>query len=431
MMRISQPVPESVFGTGFFIGLKALIHVRSKKLFIRWQMNLEHGSRSGMGTRKLAIWVMTDEYPPDMIGGLGVVAHQLTERFRQAGHELFVLGTGRTKHLEIRQEVSGVKIAKVPGKVPKYRKDRYCFEPKAVLGELKDDFGKVPDLVHVHSPEYVGIAEILSSHHQVPIVYTCHSLTSGRKYVLKAKKQARLLRLANRIAVPSKWMASRIKRKFPGLEGKIVVIPNGIDVVNQPSHEQGSPYQLLYAGRIAPLKGIASLIRAFARLNRRNKQASLTIIGSGRPAFEKKMRLLARKLRVNHRIRWIPRVTHEEMQGMYHQYGAVIVPSRLESFCLVALEAMANEIPLVATQAGGLKTFVDDSNAAIIKSCTPTGIVHAVRQMWQNRQLTAERLVKARETANRYQWSDIVQQYLDLFGQLTASVPEVQEEKES
>ncbi|MBJ8194057.1 glycosyltransferase, partial [Bacillus cereus] len=76
----------------------------------------------------------------------------------------------------------------------------------------------------------------------------------------------------------------------------------------------------------------------------------LTIVGKGKSM--KSSRALTRRLGISKNIHWIPNRKNEEVLAMYSSYGAVIVPSKKESFCLVALEAMASGVPLVSTLSG-------------------------------------------------------------------------------
>jgi len=82
---------------------------------------------------------------------------------------------------------------------------------------------------------------------------------------------------------------------------------------------------------------------------------------------------------VANRIRWVRKKPYAAVQRMYASYGAVIIPSKTESFCLVALEAMANGVPLISTLSGGLKEFVNKRNAQIIRSVDRASIAKAIK----------------------------------------------------
>jgi glycogen(starch) synthase len=126
-----------------------------------------------------------------------------------------------------------------------------------------------------------------------------------------------------------------------------------------------------------------------------------SVIGKGLPHYQKHLRDLARKLGIQSRIRWLGFLPHRQVQRLYASHGAVIVPSKQESFCLVALEAMANGIPLVCTRAGGLKEFVHHGNAQIIRSVNGKAIERAVQAMWRNPKRTRQRIIGRRKEVGR------------------------------
>ncbi|OWY59958.1 hypothetical protein B7486_71775, partial [cyanobacterium TDX16] len=125
---------------------------------------------------------------------------------------------------------------------------------------------------------------------------------------------------------------------------------------------------LLFAGRIQPLKGLKVAVQAFARLRR--SDATLLVVGgpSGRAGTDEleQARTLAAELGVAERIRWVPPQPHHLLSTYYRAADVVLVPSRSESFGLVALEAGACGIPVVAADVGGLRTIVEDGRTGFL-----------------------------------------------------------------
>jgi D-inositol-3-phosphate glycosyltransferase len=119
---------------------------------------------------------------------------------------------------------------------------------------------------------------------------------------------------------------------------------------------------LLFVGRIQPLKGVDVAIRALAALGRRD--AILLVVGgaSGVEGDGELVRVsaLAEELGVLSQVRFVPPQPHHLLATYYRAADVVVVPSRSESFGLVALEASACGTPVVATAVGGLLSLVDD-----------------------------------------------------------------------
>lgn len=355
---------------------------------------------------------MTNEFEPNIIGGLGIVATRLTRMLSKTGVHVNVLCSGKTNRLLLSKE-KGLRTARLPKKAPYFHHSARSYKAKAVLRTASAaGFGR-PDLIHVHSTEFAKAAAEAGSKFRVPIIYTCHSIASNGGHSKHGRNQAKLIRHAKRIVVPSRWQAKATRRTYRGASGRIVVIPHGVKSVSR--FTNGASNQLLFVGRLIPLKGIKPLIQAVALLSRSRKNVVLTVAGSGNKRYTNHLRAYAKRLGVSGRIRWLGSRSHVAIHRMYASYGAVIVPSERESFCLVALEAMANGVPLVSTLSGGLKEFVNSRNAHIIHSVRGASIARAVKHMWNNKEGTKKRAIRAKATAARYRWREIAQRYRALF----------------
>jgi len=364
----------------------------------------------------LKLWVMTNEYHPDIIGGLGIVATQLTRSLVRAGASATVIVTGSSSRLVVSKAGRGLQIVRLPNSPRYYHGASGTYRASAVLEAAAKAGAVVPDIIHVHSTEFAAAAAEAGRKYDVPIVYTCHSISSAGLRSREGRRQTRLIRTAARIAAPSWWQAGQIGGRYPGARTRIAVIPNGVQRVS--GKVRGPSPRLLYAGRIIPSKGIEELIRAVGRLSRQSRDVRLTVIGDGPPVYHRRMRILARRLGIAGRIRWLRHQSHAALQRRFAAYGAVIVPSRQESFCLVALEAMARSVPLVSTISGGLQEFVNSRNAEVIRSIDEAEIARAVAAMRDRPDQTRQRSVRARMTASRYLWPVIARRYSSLFASL-------------
>ncbi|MFD0713222.1 glycosyltransferase family 4 protein [Paenibacillus sp. GCM10027626] len=373
-------------------------------------------------TSKLKIWVMTNEFQPAIIGGLGTVATQLTKMLSKIGANVTVLCPGNSNRLTISNPNGNLRILRFP-KSPRYfNRAKKSFKAEAIMRIASAEKLVKPDIIHVHSIEFADTAKMAGDRFGLPIVYTCHSLASRGNASPHGKNQAKLIRTARRIVVPSRWQADVTKRLYSGLKGsKMAVIPHGVTPVS--NHSTGAPHKLLYVGRLIPSKGIEPLIKAVPLLSREKRQVHLTIIGSGKASYRSKLRTLARQSGALKRIRWVEKKPHETVQRMYGSYGAVIIPSKEESFCMVALEAMANGVPLISTLSGGLKEFVNTRNAQVIHSIDSVHIARAIKSFWNNPSQSRKRAVNARATAALYRWPVIAHKYLSLFSNLKKGGP--------
>jgi D-inositol-3-phosphate glycosyltransferase len=125
---------------------------------------------------------------------------------------------------------------------------------------------------------------------------------------------------------------------------------------------------LLFAGRIQPLKGLQVAVQALAALGR--PDTTLLVVGgpSGQAGKNEvdQAKKLAAELGVSHQVRWVPPQPHHLLSTYYRAADVVLVPSRSESFGLVALEAGACGVPVVAADVGGLRTIVEHGRTGFL-----------------------------------------------------------------
>lgn len=364
----------------------------------------------------MRLWVLTNEYEPDIIGGLGVVATNLTEFLARNLENVIVL-TSTAGNQVCTEKKQTAQLIYFPCESDYHSKNKQKFRYRPVTTWLKLNGFSEPDLIHIHSVQFANVAGYYKKHYGIPVIYTCHSLvalepnTSSRKKVVQ--RQEKLLLICDRIVVPSRWQKMKLEQLYPFCANKVEVIENGVDIPETTNHSGRD--RLLFVGRLSWSKGIDELLRALAILAKINKDVTLDVVGTGSPGYQAKLKSLAHSVGIPSRVRWLGFRRPEQVRQLYRRYGAVIVPSRQESFGLVALEALANGIPLVSAASGGLADFVNSNVAEIIPGVKSTSIASAVRRMWGNTEITNQRVAQGRNVALRYKWPEIAARYRDLF----------------
>jgi D-inositol-3-phosphate glycosyltransferase len=165
---------------------------------------------------------------------------------------------------------------------------------------------------------------------------------------------------------------------------------------------------LLFVGRIQPLKGVDVAIRCLASMA--DRRALLVIVGgpSGADGTAEVERLhaLARDLGVAERIRWEPPQPHGALADWYRAADICLMPSRTESFGLVALEAAACGTPVVAANVGGLRSLIDNGHTGfLVDGRTGPDFAAPVERLFSDPDLAAEMGVSAAARSGRYTWS--------------------------
>ncbi|HEX2029347.1 MAG TPA: glycosyltransferase [Nitriliruptorales bacterium] len=272
------------------------------------------------------------------------------------------------------------------------------------------------DALHAHywMSGWVGLA--LRQRWDVPLIQTFHTLAAVKNRalvpgeppepVLRVLAEQRLVARADRIVVPACGEARLLHRGFGASGGRLAVVAPGVDPdvfhpgesPDPPEAPPGSGPLLLFAGRLQPLKAPDVAVRTLALVRRQVRDARLLVVGgtSGNGAGRcgpDELRALAVGLGVADAVRIAPARPQPELALLYRAADVVLVPSRSESFGLVALEAQACGTPVVAAKVGGLEAVVggggtlveghhpSDHSAAVVAYLTdPARRAHAAAQ---------------------------------------------------
>jgi D-inositol-3-phosphate glycosyltransferase len=178
---------------------------------------------------------------------------------------------------------------------------------------------------------------------------------------------------------------------------------------------------LLFIGRIEPLKGIDVLIRASAQLDGRFQ---LLVVGGDEKDAERihELHTLAEEVGILGKIVFADAVPHEALPRYYNAASICVVPSYYESFGLVALEAMACGVPVIASRVGGLKETVRDGQTGyLVPWRCPEPFAERLDLLLTNEPLRRSLGEEAREVAQRYRWPVIAARVEDVYHELVSA----------
>jgi D-inositol-3-phosphate glycosyltransferase len=313
------------------------------------------------------------------------------------------------------------------------------FVSNLLLFQEKNDLGY--DLMHSHYWLSGWVAEELRRRWGVPHIASFHTLGEVKNRArlgeheteLRIETEKGVIAGADQVIAFSPHERDQIVQLYDGLPSKIKVIPAGVDLgMFQPldrieaRRKLGIPGSniLLYVGRIEPLKGLDVLLQAVACLKERGGWRLLIIGGDGQSDGElARLGSLAAELGINEVVTFMGTVDHETLPLFYNAADICVVPSYYESFGLVAIEALACGIPVVASSVGGLVTTVRDGETGyLIPQHRPEAFAQRLELLLSDGGLRRRLGAAARASVARYSWPLIAQRVLDAYRALAERV---------
>lgn len=167
---------------------------------------------------------------------------------------------------------------------------------------------------------------------------------------------------------------------------------------------------LLFVGRIQPLKGADVALRALAAMKDHPDARLVVVGGPSGPRGDQHLAFvheLAKTLGVTDRVQFVDPQPHELLSTHYRAADVCIVPSRSESFGLVALESAACGTPVVASAVGGLTTLVEHGRTGyLVEDAAPERFAVAASRVIDDPLLAEKLSVTAVMRARRYTWAE-------------------------
>jgi glycogen(starch) synthase len=353
------------------------------------------------------------------IGGIEVLAARLVEAMHLRGHDVVVVTSNTNVNAPERDEYQGVPIHRFPfWDALADRTLRSYVAVRSDLVGLLRDFR--PDLVHMAC---IGPGTIFQTHAaratSAPMLLTFQQVTSSFETPGTARLLRDTLRNVSWVVFCSAAVRSEVRGKVPEVHFRSSVILNG---VIPPSLEPGplllNPPRILCVARLAPEKGLDLALKAFASLGKRISCVELVIAGDG--PLRGELEDLARTLGVRERVTFRGWVAPDAVWSELAQATLVLMPSREESFGLVALEAALAARPVVATRVGGLQELIQHgSTGLLVCPEDPEAIANAISHLLDCPELMA-RMGRAASIRARsaYSWERYLDGYEALYERL-------------
>jgi N-acetyl-alpha-D-glucosaminyl L-malate synthase BshA len=368
-------------------------------------------------------------------GGSGVVATELGIELAALGHEIHFISYSQPFRLSGRE--GGIFYHEVPvSNYPLFEFPPYDLALASRMAEVAEFYEL--DLLHVHYAIPHSVSALLARQmlaargRKLPFVTTLHgtdiTLVGLDRSYLPITRYA--IQESDGVTSISRYLREQTITRFEVIR-PIETISNFVNCdVYAPISEDRRRQELrrrfaapgeailMHLSNFRPVKRVVDAVKIFARVAHAHP-AQLVLIGDGpdRSAAE----WLAHDLKIHNRVHFLGK--QDRVNELLPLADLLLMPSELESFGLVALEAMACKVPTIATEVGGVPELIDDGENGLL---FPVGDVEAMARAVLDLLADRERLETMRETARvtartRYCATLVVPQYVRFYEQIMAS----------
>ena len=305
------------------------------------------------------------------------------------------------------------------------------------------------DLLHSHYWLSGWVARELARENALPTVHMFHTLGKMKDAVARSEAEKEtatrirveeeLMRDMSRIVAATPLDKSQMVDLYGAKSRKIVVIPLGVDPsmfrpipTAQARHAVGLDLPgicklVLFVGRLDPLKGLETLLRAVCKLTDLEPELvqglCMAVIGGdaddSETGLDNELECLDKlkdEVGLHDLVIFLGSRAQDTLPYYYSAAEVCVVPSHYESFGLVALEAMACGAPVIASRVGGLQHTVEDGvTGFLVPAGDPDALADKLRLVLADSELRQRLGAKARQKARAYTWQVVAHRILKVY----------------
>lgn len=398
------------------------------------------------------VLILSWEYPPVIEGGLARHVRKLSEELVCQGIAVDVLTRGAGERSQdgrpAVEERGGVTVHRV--REPNWPRDLDRFV--AWVEHMNEDMLRAGealaeersfDLVHGHDWLVANACAALADRLEVPFLTTIHATEHGRHQGwVQDQPQCHIhaverwmAQRADSVITCSHYMRGHVADIFDIDEGRITVIPNGIDPrdlrpvddLQTLRRKFAEPHErlVLLVGRLVYEKGFQLALDALPGVTERVGDVRFLVAGSG--THEAELKAQAERLGLTDQGVFLGWIGDDALHSLYRIADLCVVPSIYEPFGLVALEAMASGCPCIVADTGGLREVVPPGERVGLRfnggDAEHLGVM--IERLLVDHELRDRLVAEASEHVLSFDWSDVAQRTRGIYRQLVGDHEEV------
>ena len=385
----------------------------------------------------MRILMLSWEFSPRLIGGLGRHVDALTRSLVADGHEVHVV-TRSHPDAPASEQHGLLHVTRVDASPPMVPFEDLvpwvlAFNTSVLAAATRVLQTHRIDVVHAHDWLVASAAIGAAQAFDLPLVATVHATEYGRHQGHLPDRMNHLIHgiegwfveHADRTIVCSTYMHEQVRALFGVPETRLGTIPNGVavDEFAPPAEEvralrrtlaDDGTHLVLFAGRLEYEKGVQTVLHALERLVDRVGPVRFLIAGIG--SYSDELRGLVDELGLAHRVHFTGFLEERALRLHYAAADVCVAPSLYEPFGLVATEAMACGTPVVVSDTGGLREIVVDGSGLTFPPRDAEQLADRIAEILTDVGLAQRLVARGRERIReRYDWADVARRTADTY----------------
>lgn len=383
----------------------------------------------------MRLLTFTAGYPPYMAGGPAVHTKELNQALARAGHQPWVVtfhppdGPGNTS-LVMEDGVGVCRVQNYPFSPADYTARYHQQNIRALEGALRIlQSGAGPFEAIVLQGYFLGPAAMtVRAATGAPVIFHVHNMYSAPTEYHQEDEQryfetleSWLIRESAAIIPVSDYIAQMCLRLGADAE-RMTVIPKALHLEEFAGDWQPHDRQtVLFVGRLAPEKGLDTLVAAIALMRDAGTPVRLLVAGTGEEDYVDRLFRRVDELDLRRHVAFLGFVGGRDLVRLYQTSSVTVVPSHMEAFGRVAIEAMAAGAPVVVSDVGGLGPLVRPSETGWrVPAGNPEALAGALTEALVDHEKASRLAAQGRaEVRSLYSWERVLDATIDVYLRVT------------
>ncbi|MBW3015179.1 glycosyltransferase family 4 protein [Candidatus Woesearchaeota archaeon] len=361
-------------------------------------------------------------------GGIEYVVYYLSKQWVKKGNEVKVVTSSIGSDIK-EEDMKGVSVRRL--KAYSFLKDAFAPGLKRVMKKEK------PDIVHIHHPHpyFLYKGAMVAKKMKVPYVIHMHgreiifpgvmgiaAKVYNKFFLDKVLKNASRIMTHTMKVLPQSYYLTKYK-------DKIAYIPHGININEFDSEIDTNVRErydiedkkvILFVGVLREYKGIDIMLKGMPKIIEKVPDVMFVIAGKG--PEEEKLKGIVNDLGIERHVKFVGFVSDEEKVELYKAADLFVMPSPtiMESFGIVAFEAMAMKTPVIVSKGAGIsEVFEKEGIGFLVEPFDVNSLASTSVKVLKDSDMAFENVKKSYEVvSSKYKWSDIAERYIEVFNEV-------------